>query len=146
LDPFLFASVGEEVDGMPLSVLSALSRLGLDPRGEAARLSDLTGDAAADQLARMIARLPDRRWTASEMRKIAGGLIELLPRATKRGKSDEAPRTADRKVGSRASALLIYLALAGAVLIGFVAYGFSSSHGGETSRPAPQEDPKTPAG
>jgi hypothetical protein len=58
LDPFLFASVGEEVDGIPLSVLSALSRLGLDPRGEAARLSDLAGEAAADQLAWTIARLP----------------------------------------------------------------------------------------
>ena len=36
-DTFLFASVGDEVDGVPLSVLSALSRLGLDPRDEAAR-------------------------------------------------------------------------------------------------------------
>jgi hypothetical protein len=62
-DSFLFATVGEEVDGAPLSVLSALSRLGLDPRDEAARLSRLTKEAAADQLARMIARLSDRRWT-----------------------------------------------------------------------------------
>jgi hypothetical protein len=49
-DAFLFASVGEEVDGVPLSVLSALSRLGLDPRDEAARLAHLTKEAAADQL------------------------------------------------------------------------------------------------
>jgi hypothetical protein len=48
-DHFLFAPVGEEVDGVPLSVLSALSRLGLDPREEAARLSHLTEEAAADQ-------------------------------------------------------------------------------------------------
>ena len=41
-DSFLFAAVGEERDGIPLSVLSALSRLGLDPRDEAARLSRLT--------------------------------------------------------------------------------------------------------
>jgi hypothetical protein len=41
-DSFLFAAVGEERDGIPLSVLSALSRLGLDPRDEAARLSHLT--------------------------------------------------------------------------------------------------------
>jgi hypothetical protein len=52
-DEFLFASVGEEVDGMPLSMLSALSRLGLDPRDEAVRLAHLTKEAAADQLARM---------------------------------------------------------------------------------------------
>jgi hypothetical protein len=79
-DPFLFASVGEEVDGIPLSVLSALSQLGLDPRDEAARLSHLTKEVAAEQLARVIARLSDRRWTLSEARRIAGGLIErLLP-------------------------------------------------------------------
>jgi hypothetical protein len=49
-DRFLFASVGEEVEGAPLSVLSALSRLDLDPRDEAARLSHLTKEAAAEQL------------------------------------------------------------------------------------------------
>ena len=47
-DTFLFASVGEEVDGAPLSVLSALSRLGLDPRDEAARLSHLTKELSLD--------------------------------------------------------------------------------------------------
>ncbi len=67
-DGFLFASVGEEADGVPLSVLSALSQLGLDPRDESARLAHLTKEAAADQLARMIARLSDRRWSAAPMR------------------------------------------------------------------------------
>ena len=74
-DSFLFASVGEEVDGVPLSVLSALSRLDLDPRHEAARLSHLTKETAADQLARMIAGLSDRRWTLSEARGIAAGSL-----------------------------------------------------------------------
>src|SRR3984893_3890360 len=81
-DRFLFASVGEEAEGVPLSVLSALSRLDLDPRDEAARLSHLTKEAAAEQLARMIARLSDKRWTLSEARRIAGGLIERPPPAT----------------------------------------------------------------
>jgi hypothetical protein len=56
MDPFLFASVGEEVNGIPLSVLSALARLGVDPRDEATRLSHLTSKTAASQLARMFAR------------------------------------------------------------------------------------------
>jgi hypothetical protein len=30
LDPFLFAPVGEELNGIPLSVLSALAQLGLE--------------------------------------------------------------------------------------------------------------------
>src|ERR1700719_4267178 len=87
-DSFLFASVGEEVDGVPLSVLSALTRLGLDPRDEAARLSHLTKEAAADQLARMIARLSDQRWTLAEARWIAGRLIKRLPTSTTAHKPD----------------------------------------------------------
>ena len=77
-DSFLFAPVGEEVDGIPLSVLSALSRLNLDPRDEAARLAQLTEETAADQLASMIGRLSDRRWSLSEARRIAGRLVERL--------------------------------------------------------------------
>jgi hypothetical protein len=38
---FLFAAVGEEKVGLPLTVLTALTRLGFDPWREAARLSDL---------------------------------------------------------------------------------------------------------
>jgi hypothetical protein len=38
-DKFLFATVGEEINGIPLSVLSALMRLEIDPWNEARRLS-----------------------------------------------------------------------------------------------------------
>ena len=41
LDKFLFAAVGEEIDGIPLSTISALTRLGLDPWQEVGRLSSL---------------------------------------------------------------------------------------------------------
>ncbi len=44
---FLFAAVGEEAVGLPLAVLTALLRLGIDPWREAARLSDLPQEAAA---------------------------------------------------------------------------------------------------
>jgi hypothetical protein len=37
-DAFLFAAVGEEKAGLPLTVLTALTRLGFDPWREAARL------------------------------------------------------------------------------------------------------------
>src|SRR5438309_10707914 len=87
-DSFLFASVGEEVDGVPLSVLSALSRLDLDPRDEAARLSHLTKETAADQVARMIAGLSDRRWALSEARGVAGRLIEAMSSSITAGKPD----------------------------------------------------------
>src|SRR5258707_13255337 len=58
LDKFLFATVGDEVDGIPLSVISVLVRLGLDPWEEAGRLSSLGTREAGEQLARLIAELP----------------------------------------------------------------------------------------
>ncbi len=81
---FLFAAVGEERrgeegDGLQLTVLSALTRLGLDPWQEAARLSDLPRDAAARALAAIIARLPEGDWKASESGAIATRLVDWLP-------------------------------------------------------------------
>ena len=144
LDRFLFASVGEEVDGIPLSVMSALARLDLDPRAEAARLSHVAGEAAADQLARTIARLPGGRWTASEMRRIAAGLIELLPLATKSSQDDVVTSSADHKISARALPFLVYLALAGAVLVGIFAFNALSFDGHrQTMQPAPQADSPT---
>jgi hypothetical protein len=58
LNDFLFASVGVEQNGMPLSVVSALTRLGADPWEEAARLAALPKALAVETLAPMIARLP----------------------------------------------------------------------------------------
>jgi hypothetical protein len=140
MDPFLFASVGEETEGIPLSVLSALSRLDVDPRLEAARLSHLARGAAADQLARMIARLPDRHWTTSEMRRIATKLVELLPANSENRKTAQPAASADRAISPRASPFLIYLALAGAVLFGVVAHGAFSSKTQATAEPTSQAD------
>jgi len=128
-DLFLFASVGEEAEGAPLSVLSALSRLDLDPRDEAARLSHLTKDAAAEQLASMIARLSDRRWTLSEARRIAGGLIERLPLASAAGKPGRRETGAPPRPGSRAWPFLIYLMLLIALLVSLIGGGFISFNG-----------------
>src|ERR1700704_1305287 len=57
LNDFLFASVGDEQNGMPLSVISALTRLGLDTWEEAARLAALPKVLPAEALPPMIARL-----------------------------------------------------------------------------------------
>jgi hypothetical protein len=121
-DPFLFASVGEEIDGVPLSVLSALTRLDLDPRDEAARLSHLTKEAAADQLARMIARLSDRPWTLSETRRIADRLIEQLP-TSPGGKPDPFETGAVPTPSSTDPQLLVYLALLIALVVDLIASG-----------------------
>ena len=125
-DAFLFASVGEEVDGMPLSVLSALSRLGLEPRDEAARLAHLTRDAAADQLARMIARLSDRRWSQSEALRIANGLIERLPTGNDAGKAPRQASGTEPTHGFRMpslSSMALVLAMLVGLLAGYLSFG-----------------------
>jgi len=79
LNDFLFASVGEEKNGMPLSVMSALTRLGVDPWEEAARRAALPKAVAAEALAPMIARLPIGRLQPSDNLAITQRLVELLP-------------------------------------------------------------------
>ena len=79
LDRFLFATVGDEIEGVPLSVISALTRLGLDPWQEAGRLSSLSNREAIEQLARLIAELPGLFRPLGEAREIADRLIQLLP-------------------------------------------------------------------
>jgi hypothetical protein len=56
LDRFLFAAVEDEIDGIRLSLISALSPL--DPWQEAGRLSSLARREAVEQLTRLIAEIP----------------------------------------------------------------------------------------
>ena len=80
LNDFLFASVGDEQNGMPLSVLSALTRLGVDPWEEAGRLAALPKALAAEAMASMIARLPMARPQRSGNLAVSRRLVELLPK------------------------------------------------------------------
>jgi hypothetical protein len=79
-DKFLFATVGDEIDGIPISVVSALARLGLDPREEAGRLLSLGNREAVEQLARLIAEVPGSFRPLGEARVLADGLVGLLPK------------------------------------------------------------------
>lgn len=76
---FLFAAVGEEKAGVPLTVLTALTRLGVDPWQEAARLSDLPREVAARAFALTIAELPEGDWKAADAETIAARLVNWLP-------------------------------------------------------------------
>lgn len=79
LNDFLFASVGVEQNGMPLSVVSALTRLGVDPWEEAARLAALPKALAVETLAPMIARLPIGRPPLPDNLVAIQLLVDLLP-------------------------------------------------------------------
>src|SRR5271170_8089798 len=79
-DDFLFAPIGEDSNGMVLSVLSALARLDIDPWQEAANLSGLPGGAATQRLASLIAALPDESSAYPDPATVAARLVALLPR------------------------------------------------------------------
>ena len=59
-DAFLFAHIGEEKNGMLLSVLSALARLDLDPWREAAELARMPRQIARQRLTSLIEALPNQ--------------------------------------------------------------------------------------
>ena len=80
LNGFLFAPIGREESGAPLSVLSALTRLDIDPWAEGARLTNLPKEAAARALMALIARFPADRRTSSDVHEMAVRLVELLPK------------------------------------------------------------------
>jgi hypothetical protein len=82
LDPFLFAVIREERNGIPLSTISALTQLGVDPWDEAGRLAGLAKRDAVEQLTGLLLRLPGpHRPLAEEVQKIAVALIDVLPPA-----------------------------------------------------------------
>src|SRR5512146_3506790 len=115
-DPFLYAAVREDPDGAPLTVLSVLARLDIDPWEEAARLAQLPGEAAARALAGLISALPKGSATPTDSGTIAARLITLLPRRiaaqTVPSGAPPAIRVPNRAtVSARAVLCLIVLAL-----------------------------------
>jgi hypothetical protein len=86
---FLFAPIGEDRNGMSVSVLSGLARSDVDPWQEAANLAQLPGETAIQRLASLIGALPDRASAYPDARLIATRLLALLPRRLAVGTSSE---------------------------------------------------------
>ena len=100
-DDFLFAPVGD-MNGMTVSVLSALARLGVDPWQEAAALARLPGASAIERLTKLFAGLPDAIKANPDPRAIATRLIPLL---TRRGGSPTAPPETTPMAGPKKTGL-----------------------------------------
>jgi hypothetical protein len=98
---FLFATVCEEPNDMPLSVISALARLDLDPWTEAAELARMPADGAARRLSSLLARVASVPATPPDRATIAARLVALLPAATK---ADDSHAAAGVPTGARVSA------------------------------------------
>ncbi len=84
-DAFLFASIGEDRNGLSVSVVSLLGRMDLDPWHEAARLAGLPAEAAAESLTTLLGRLPGPPLQQPHPGDIATRLVGLLPRRPKPG-------------------------------------------------------------
>ncbi|MEP6549321.1 MAG: hypothetical protein ABJD53_17825 [Gammaproteobacteria bacterium] len=82
---FLYASIVEEANGMPLTVLSILARADLDPWQEAAQFTNLPRETAEQVLAEIIARQSSGLPTDTDPRMIAERLVALLPGRTTSG-------------------------------------------------------------
>jgi len=116
LNDFLFAAVGEEQNGMPLNVVSGLTRLGLDPWEEAARLAALPRALAAEKLAPIIARLPVDRQQPSDNLAISRQLVELLPEHQRAASPSRQQADAKGKKYIQAVVVISCIALGAAVL------------------------------
>src|SRR5271166_284391 len=111
-DEFLYSPIGEEKNGMELSVMSALARQNVDPWHEAARLSQLPRDVATQELCAMIGELPLGAPNRASPRSIAERLIAPLPLSA-------GPRVSPHKAAGR-SALTRAETFRGAVILFFL--------------------------
>ncbi len=78
---FLYAPIRVDRNGTPLTVLSALARLDVDPWQEAVSLARMPSEAAAVRLAVLITALPDEPTRDIPAKSIAADLVALLPKA-----------------------------------------------------------------
>ncbi len=78
-DDFLFARINDAGEATPLSVLSMLARLDIDPWEEAAKLARLPRPAAAKRLVDLIVATPGASSAYLNDSALSDRLIKLLP-------------------------------------------------------------------
>jgi hypothetical protein len=116
-DEFLYAPVVQEANGMPLTVLSALARLNIDPWDEAQRLARLPREAAALALSAVIAALPNGPAAGANAQEIVARLTALLPAGVAPGvrPPDQAPAAQTK---NNVQAMLTYYLIGMALYLG----------------------------
>jgi hypothetical protein len=145
-DKFLYAPIREDRNGTPLSVLSALARLDVDPWQEALSLALMPKATAAVRLAALIAALPDEQTKDNPAKSIAADLVALLPKTA--GFSAGSPDSVFAAVGPQRAQIRFALgALAIMVMIALALSASLSSAPGVGAKPpaAPASDAATTA-
>jgi hypothetical protein len=141
---FLYAGVGDDKNGMELTLLSALARQNMDPWQQAADLSRLPAETAVRNLATMLELLPGQG-ALVERTALAGRLISLLPNpADIRQGGTAAPRRAPANERSeRATSLVVLLIYCVAIFAG--SWWFSNHSATDAAvQPAVQSGPVAP--
>ena len=142
LTAFLLAPVGLEGNGMEMTVLSALARLGKDPWVEAARLADLTPAAAVDRLAGAILTLYGPGWPMEEARGAARRLVILLPGHTRLAQPGVQPALVGRR---RTNMVLIGVVIGATVAFAVLAGLAPRLPGRSASKPSAVSPAASPA-
>ena len=79
-DEFLFTPIGEDRNGLPLSVVSLFGRMNLDPWQEAGNLAALSAEAASKRLALSLDTLTDPALREANSKATVLRLLAMLPR------------------------------------------------------------------
>jgi len=118
-NPFLFASFGDAHAAGPISTVSALARLDIDPWQEAAELARLSKGVAIQRLALLLARLPGWSDAIPESQMAATRLIGLLP-----GHAGEVGAVSGQPNRLRAAASPTFVAIGFGIALIFLVTGF----------------------
>ncbi|MHC1944144.1 hypothetical protein IF803_07125 [Bradyrhizobium sp. UFLA06-06] len=78
-DEFLFAVICEDGNGMQISVLSALTRIDVDPWEEAACLDGMAGTRARKRFVAVLDKVSGQNWSGPQKEEVASRLLGLLP-------------------------------------------------------------------
>lgn len=109
---FLFATVAQGANGLPLTLLSVLARRGVDPWDEAAELARLPKASATEKLASLLATIPNGPAAGDETVSLTARLMALLhrPTAPKANPIAAAPLLKITKLSKGTRLALYYLA------------------------------------
>lgn len=135
-DGFLFAPIGEDANGMVLSVLSVLARLNIDPWREASKIAALPREAAIGHLAALLRKTTDASCGQRDPMAMARRLVLLLPT---RGQQAIQARGLLLLNRSPVAMALMYVVFVGLVVGGQYLLGIMS-----TSPPASASSPVQP--
>jgi len=88
-ESFLYATLGEDMSGINVSVISMLARLEIDPWIEASSLAAMEDGEARKMLNTLIVRFKDVPILGPDQGRIISALLDLLPR--KKGSANSHP-------------------------------------------------------